>query len=89
MLFPRAHAPAVGRRCWGLRCWVVLALLEMVAGRVCPCREEVGQSRLTLAGRLLLGSVFGRGVSGFFCRPGHLHYVLGNTGWQPFLGPEL
>ena len=49
----------------------------------------VRQSRLSLAGRLLLGPVFGIGVACFFCRPGHLQYVLGKTGCQPFLGPEL
>ena len=60
-----------------LRCWVVLALLEMVPGWVCWCREEVHQSRLTLVGQLLLGPVFGTGFSGFFYRPGYLQYVLG------------
>jgi len=34
------RASPVGRRCGGLTCWVVLAPLEMVAGRVCRCREE-------------------------------------------------
>lgn len=31
----------------GLRCWVARDLLEMFAGWVCRCQEEVGQSRLT------------------------------------------
>ena len=77
----------MGGRYGDLRCWVVLALLELVAGRVW-CREKVRQLRLTLVGELLLGPVFGVGVSGFFYRPGHLQYALGKTGCQPFFGPE-
>ena len=44
----------MGQRCWGLRCWVGLALLEMVAGWVCQCQEQWGQSRLALAGNWVL-----------------------------------
>ena len=61
----------------------------MVAGWVRQCCEEVRQSRLTLVDRLLLGPVFGIGVSSFFYTPGRLQYVLGKTRCQPFLGPEL
>ena len=48
----------MGGRCGDLRCWVVLALLELVAGWVW-CREKVRQLRLALVGELLLGPVFG------------------------------
>lgn len=42
-----SRAPPMGRPGGGLRCWLVRDLLEMFAGWVCRCREEVGQSRLT------------------------------------------
>ena len=78
------RAFSVGQLCGGSSCSV---------GDGCwpgmSVSRGVRQSRLSLAGRLLLGPVFGIGFSCFFCRPGHLQYVLGKTGCQPFLGPEL